>query len=64
MPSVKQAEKKVLRDFVLSRNSALSCRSFNDAESQLGGFPLEVLDLSALVFSLVKGRSSVHVFIP
>jgi len=29
----------------LSRNSPLSCGSFDDSQSQIGGFPLEVLDL-------------------
>ena len=36
----------------------------DDLVSELGGFPLEVLDLSLPVFSVIELRSSVHVFHP
>jgi hypothetical protein len=51
--------------FFLARNSRfLSGRRLDDLVTQLGGFPLEVLDLKSLVFNLVEGCSSVHVFHP
>src|SRR6266516_6387636 len=40
----------------------LSRRNLDDLESKLGGFRLEVFDLSLTVLGLVELRSSVHVF--
>jgi hypothetical protein len=49
----------------LRRNSRfLGGRGLDDLVSQIGSFPLEVLDLSLPVFSLIELRSSVHVFHP
>ena len=42
----------------------LGGRGIDDLVSELGGFPLEVLDLKSLVFNLVERRSSVRVFHP
>jgi len=49
---------------LLPRNSPLSCRSVDDFESQLGGFPLEVPNLDLPVLSLIECGSSVYVFYP
>ena len=38
--------------------------SFNNAKSQLGGFPFELSDLSFAVLSFVEFRFLVHVFHP
>ena len=38
----------------------LGCRSFDDFESQLGGFPLEITDLLLAMLRLVELRSAVH----
>ena len=38
--------------------------SFNNAKSQLGGFPFELSDLSFPVLSFAELRSMVHVFHP
>jgi hypothetical protein len=46
------------------RESGISGCSFNNAKSQLGGFPLELSDLSFAVLGLVEFRSLVHVFHP
>ena len=39
-------------------------RYWGDFVSQLGGFPLELLNLELAVFKFVEGRSLVHVFHP
>ena len=51
----------------LSRNSwrktpvpRLSCGSFDDLKSEIGGFPFEIVDLQFAVLGLVKLRSSVN----
>src|SRR5207302_2227319 len=53
----------------LPRNSSpetldLGGRSFDDLESQLGGFPFEIADLSMALLSLVEFHSSIHVLHP
>src|SRR5215831_19867548 len=49
----------------LRRNSRfLGGRSLDDLESQLGGFPLELLDLCLPVLSLVECRSLIDIFDP
>src|SRR5438876_5953868 len=37
----------------------LRCRSFDDLESEIGGFALEIIDLQFAVLGVVKLRSSV-----
>ena len=46
----------------LPRNSPLSCRSFDNFESKLGGLPLQMLNLELPVLSFVERSSSVYVF--
>src|SRR5215469_1778875 len=48
----------------LPRNSPLSCRSFDNFESKLGGLPLQMLNLELPVLSFVERSSSVYVFHP
>ena len=43
----------------LRKLSVLSCRSFDDLESQVGGFPFEMVDLLLAVLDLVELRSPV-----
>src|SRR5271156_5867685 len=45
------------------KSGVLGC-NFNNAKSQLGGFPFELSYLSFAVFCLVEFRSLVHVFHP
>src|SRR5216683_2189070 len=48
------------RDSTLQKLPPLSCRSFDDLKSQVGGFPLEIVDLQLAVLSVVELRSFVH----
>jgi len=43
----------------LPRNSPLSCRGFDNFESELGGFRFEALNLELPMLSFVEGRSTV-----
>jgi hypothetical protein len=47
-----------------ARELGILGRSFNNAKSQLGGFPFELSDLTFPVLGLVEFRSLVYVFHP